>query len=147
MVSPTNHVIARPRFTLSWAPSTLGFSQYFSAKYRWRPKKSPIRARGHWHCAICWIRPWLLYYVHKKVTWGAELATFRIKTLNFSWVTRLNCNIKLRVWAPGSTLLLGANLNIIVGDPFKLVGKNYIEGARTRNNIIVGGPYELVGKN
>ena len=29
-----NHVIARAGFTLSWAHGTLGFSQYFSAKYR-----------------------------------------------------------------------------------------------------------------
>ena len=35
---PTNYVIARAGFTLSWAPGTLGFSQYFSVKYR-RPKK------------------------------------------------------------------------------------------------------------
>ena len=31
---PTNHVIVRAGFTLSWAPGTLEFSQYFSAKYR-----------------------------------------------------------------------------------------------------------------
>ena len=29
IVTPTNHVIARAGFTLSWAPGTLGFSQYF----------------------------------------------------------------------------------------------------------------------
>ena len=36
---PTNHVIARVGFTLSWAPGTLRFFQYFRAKYRRRPKK------------------------------------------------------------------------------------------------------------
>ena len=34
IVTPTNYVIARTGFTLSWAPGTLGFSQYFPAKYR-----------------------------------------------------------------------------------------------------------------
>ena len=33
-VTPTNHIIARAGFTLSWNPGTLGFSQYFPAKYR-----------------------------------------------------------------------------------------------------------------
>ena len=44
------------------------------------------------------IRSWLLHYVHKKVTCGPELATFRKKTLNFTWVIRLNwlANIELR---------------------------------------------------
>ena len=36
---PTNHGIARAGFTLSWALGTSRFSQYFSAKYRRRPKK------------------------------------------------------------------------------------------------------------
>ena len=39
IATPTNHVIARAGLTLSWAASTLGFLQYFPAKYRWRPKK------------------------------------------------------------------------------------------------------------
>ena len=34
IVTPTNHDFARGGFTLSWAPGTLGFSQYFPAKYR-----------------------------------------------------------------------------------------------------------------
>ena len=31
IITPTNHVIARAEFTLSWAPGTLRFSQYFPA--------------------------------------------------------------------------------------------------------------------
>ena len=56
---------------------------------------------------------------------------------------------------------MGAHLNILVGGPFKLVGKNQIEGARApwiniivgahlnweHLNIIVRGPFKLVGKN
>ena len=34
IVTPTNHAIARAGFTLGWAPGTLGFLQYFSAKHR-----------------------------------------------------------------------------------------------------------------
>ena len=76
----------------------------------------------------------------KKVTLDPELATFRIKTLNFTRVIRLNClaNIKLRVRAPGSILLLGAHLNIIVGGLLKLAGKNLIDGEQAPCiNIIV----------
>ena len=58
-------------------------------------------------------------------------------------------NLKLK--EPGSLgkiLLLGAHLNIIVGDPFKLVGKDLIEGVRAPwINIIVGGLFKLVDKN
>ena len=39
MVTPTIHVIARAGFTLSLAPGSSGFSQYFFAKCRRRPKK------------------------------------------------------------------------------------------------------------
>ena len=34
IVKPINHVFAQAGFTLSWAPGTLGFLQYFPAKYR-----------------------------------------------------------------------------------------------------------------
>ena len=34
----TNDIVARAGFTLRWAPRTLGFLQYFPAKYR-RPTK------------------------------------------------------------------------------------------------------------
>ena len=45
-----------------------------------------------------------------------------------------------RLEPPGSILLLVAHLNIIVEGPFKLFGKNYIEGALASwINIIVGG--------
>ena len=50
----------------------------------------------------------------KKIRWGLQLATFRIKTLNFARVIRLNwlANIKLKgPGPPGSILLLGAHLN------------------------------------
>ena len=33
-VTPTNHVIARAGFKLSWAAGTLRFLEYFPAKYR-----------------------------------------------------------------------------------------------------------------
>ena len=62
------------------------------------------------------------------VTRGPELATFRIKTLDFTWVVRVNwlAHIKLRdPGPPGSIVLLGAHLNwgpfkYYVGGPFKL---------------------------
>ena len=40
------------------------------------------------------MQPWLLHYVHKKVRWGHELASYSTKTLNFtqvlhfSWLTK-----------------------------------------------------------
>ena len=59
-------------------------------------------------------------------------------------------HIKLRgLGTPGSILLLGGisigdHLNIIVGGPFKLCGKNYIEGARGPSiNIITGGTFKF----
>ena len=39
IVTPTNRVIARAGFTLSWANGTLGYLQYFRAKCRSKPKK------------------------------------------------------------------------------------------------------------
>ena len=39
IVTPSNHVIARAGFSLSWVPGTLGFLQYFPTKYRSTPKK------------------------------------------------------------------------------------------------------------
>ena len=61
-----------------------------------------------------------------------QLATFRIKTLNFSRVIRLNwlANVKLKGPKPPETILLleahlnWGHLNIIVKGIFKLVGKN-----------------------
>ena len=61
----------------------------------------------------------ILHYVHKKVTRGPELRTFRIKTLTFTRVICVNwlANVKLkRPGPPESILLLGAHLN---WGPFK----------------------------
>ena len=54
-----------------------------------------------WHCAIEWIRPWLLHYFHEKVRWGPEFATFRTKTLNFTQVVHLTWLKKLYWGGPG----------------------------------------------
>ena len=42
--TPTNHVIARAGFTLSWTPGTTGFLQYFPVKCSRRPTKSDMSA-------------------------------------------------------------------------------------------------------
>ena len=127
----SDHPALKPlRGTLNIDVGTLQFKycpwhfeivQYYSAKYRWKLKKSLIWARGPLHCAICLIRPCLLHYVHKKVRWGAQLATFRIKTLNFPRVMRSNwlANIKLKgPQPPEALLLLEARLN---WGPFKII--------------------------
>ena len=63
-----------------------------------------------WYCDILWsIRPWLMHYVHKKATWGSEIATFRTKTIHFFQVIRLNwlAKIELRgTQGPWSSILL-----------------------------------------
>ena len=38
-----------------------------------------------------------MYYVHKKVRCGPEIATFRIKTLHFFQVIRLNWQVKIEL--------------------------------------------------
>ena len=101
MVTPTNDVIARAEFTLRWAPGTLGIFETSSCLILIKTKKSLIIwAWEPWHCAIWWTRPWFLHYVHKKVRWGPEVATFRTKTLNFSRVLHLNWLAKSH-WGPG----------------------------------------------
>ena len=81
-----------------------------------------------------------------------QLPTFRIKTLNFTRIIHLNWLAKIKLRSPGppgSILLLGGisigdHLNIIVGDPLKLFGKNYIEGALGPSiNVIAGDPFKL----
>ena len=46
MVTLANHVIARARFTLRGAPSTLEILRHLPAKYRRRPKKVSTSERG-----------------------------------------------------------------------------------------------------
>ena len=45
--------------------------------------------------------PWLLHYLHKKVWCGPKLATFRIKTLNFTRVIHLNWLADIKLMGPG----------------------------------------------
>ena len=52
----------------------------------------------------------LPHYVRTKVRSGPEIATFRIKTLNFTWVIHWLAKIELRgPGTPGSILLLFVN--------------------------------------
>ena len=117
----------RCRIYIELGPWYFAIFAIFSCQIQ-KTNKSLIWARRHWHCAICQIRPWLFTFIKRlHEDWGPELANFRIKTLHFTRVIRLNwlANIKLKGSGPlGAILLLGAHLNIIVGSPFKLVGKN-----------------------
>ena len=59
--------------------------------------------------------------------WMRFSATFRIKTLNFTRVIRVNWLADIKLKGPGpleTIVLLGAHLNIILEGIFKLVGKN-----------------------
>ena len=52
---------------------------------------------------------WLMHYVHKTAMWGSEIATFRIKTLHFFRVIRLNWLAKIELKGargPWSSILL-----------------------------------------
>ena len=103
MVTPTIHVIVGPDLHRAGPLALWRFSQHLFAKYRGRPKKvlQFERRAPSWYFAILWsIRPWLMHFVHKKVIWGSEKATFKDKNSPF---------------LPGYTL--------------KLAGKNWIEGA------------------
>ena len=44
--------------------------------------------------------PWLLHYVLKKVRWEPEVATFKIKVLNFSRVIHSNWLAKINLGGP-----------------------------------------------
>ena len=56
-------------------------------------KKSYYLSEGPWHCPIWKIQRWLLHYVHKKLRWGPEVATFRTKTLDFTRVKLIRKNL------------------------------------------------------
>ena len=69
MVTPANHAIAGPDLHRAGPQAVWVFLQHLSAKYRRRSKKVLRfeRRAPSWYCAILWlIRPWLMYYVHKK---------------------------------------------------------------------------------
>ena len=107
------HVIAQAGFTLREAPGTLTiFATSSCQTYKCRPKiksyhlSAGLLALGHM------VNPALfLQYVFKKIRWEPEVATFMIKTLNFSRVIHFN-NIdwqKLNLEGPGPLVV-----NIIV---------------------------------
>ena len=59
---PTNHVIARVGFTMSWAPGTLRFLQYFRANTGEGQKKSLLSAGP---LALCYVlNPSLVIALH-----------------------------------------------------------------------------------
>ena len=59
---PTNHVIARVGFTLSWAPGTLRFLQYFRAKTDEDQTKSCLSAGPLALCSV--LNPSLVIALH-----------------------------------------------------------------------------------
>ena len=84
--------------------------QHLPAKHKFRPKiKSYHLSAGL--LALChMVNPaLLLHYVFKKVRWEPEVATFMIKTLNFSRVIRFNWLAKIEFRGPGPLVV-----NIIV---------------------------------
>ena len=103
MVTITKHVIPGPDLHCARPLASRGFWQHLPAKYKWWPKKKfYYLSAGPWHCAIWQIQRWLSHYVHKKLRWGREVATFRTKALDFTLVIRLNWSEKINLGgAPG----------------------------------------------
>ena len=96
MITPTNHVIARPGYTLSRALDNVGILQHLPAKYGRKPKKVLPSERG----ALGTVPygkfgPWSIDYVYKKSRSGPEVATFRKKNPNFTRCVHLNWLEKL----------------------------------------------------
>ena len=98
MVTLTKHVFSGPNLHSARPLALRDLLQYLHAKCKRRPKKSYYLSARPWHCPVWQIRCWLLHYVHKKFTWGPEVATLRTKTLDSSLVMRFNWweKIKLR---------------------------------------------------
>ena len=90
------------RIYITRGPWHLGnFCNIFQPKINEDQKKSYHLKAGPWHLAIWQIRCWLLHYVHKKLRWWPEIATFRTKIVDFTLVIRLNWlkKIELRRYA------------------------------------------------
>ena len=89
----------------------------FSCQMQVKTKKvlSTCRASGTEPYVKSVLGEQLLHYDHKKVRSGPQLATFRTKALNFTWVMRLNWLVDIKLKGPRlpETILL-------LGDPFKL---------------------------
>ena len=64
---------------------TLEISQRLPAKYRWRPKKVTIWARGPWHSChtVNLVLAYCITFI-KRFDDRPKIATFRIKTPNFT---------------------------------------------------------------
>ena len=87
------------RIYIARGPWHLGnFCNIFLANISEDQKQSYHLRAGPWHLAIWQIRRWLLHYVHKKLRWGSEIATFRTKVLDFTLVIRLNWLEKIELW-------------------------------------------------
>ena len=103
MATPTNHDIARDGFTLRRAPGPSGIFATSSCQIQVRSKKKSY----HLSAGFMGNSAFLLHYVRTKVRSGPEIATFRIKTLNFTLVIHWLAKIELRgPGTPGSLLLL-----------------------------------------
>ena len=109
VITVTNHVILGPVYIAPGPWYFRDFSNIFLPNKGEDKKKSYDLRAGPWHCVIWWIRPWLVHYVHKRVRWGPEGATFRTKLLNFIRVIYFNCLAKSNWWGPSFLVV-----NIIV---------------------------------
>ena len=106
MISLTNNVINRARFTLRGSLALCRFCKIFSPNIGEDQKKSYHVRGGPRHCTIWQIRSWLLHYVHKKVRLGPEIATLKTKPLNFTRVTRINWSAKIELKGPAPLVVI-----------------------------------------